>query len=339
MSLTREAARAAFEAAVAGFDPSRPPLILCHHDADGLAAGAILARALPGASTRVIGRGEGAWTAATASEVRARAPGGLLVADLGTRGEPVVPGLPTVVLDHHVPVSDPGATPPEVTVIAGHDAEPQPSSAVIAGWCAGDDDPWLAAVGAIGDFGDKAPFAEVAEARKRHGIGVLKEAVSLINAPRRSASGDASPALAVLLRAAGPRAVSDGSLPETASLVAAREEVRAALEAGRKVGPKVVGDVALIRLTSACQIHPLVAQSWVSRLRGKVVICANDGYRAGWVHFAARSSDGRDLITFLRERAPAFVGADFAQGHARATGGMLPTEDFARFARVLGFGV
>ncbi|WP_376089042.1 hypothetical protein ACE7GA_17245 [Roseomonas sp. CCTCC AB2023176] len=335
--LNATAARALFRAGTASFDADRAPLVLCHHDADGLAAGAILARAFPGAATRVIGRGEGAWTDATAAEVQARAPGGLLVTDLGTRGDAIAAGVPTVILDHHVPVSD---APPTagVTVIAGHEVVPQPCSALIAHWCCGDDDPWLAAIGLIGDFGEKVPFPEIGDAKKRHGAGVMKEAVSLLNAPRRSASGDASPALALLLRVDSPRQVVDGSRPETALLTAAREEVRAALEAGRKVGPKVAGDLALIRLDSACQIHPLVAQSWVTRLRGKVVICANSGYRAGWVHFAARSSDGRDLIAFLRERAPDFVGEDFAQGHARATGGMLRAEDWGRFEAAMGFG-
>ncbi|MCR0980521.1 hypothetical protein [Roseomonas populi] len=335
--MTPAEARAAFEAALRRFDPARPPLVLCHHDADGLAAGAILARALPGAAARVIGRGEGAWTEETAAEVRARDPGGLLVADLGTRAEAVLPGLPTAVLDHHVPISGTTGAAEDVTVIAGHDTEPQPSSALIAHWCVGGEDPWLAAIGILGDFGDKAPFPELADARKRHGIGVLKEAVALLNAPRRAASGDASPALALLLRAASPREVIDGSQPETAILAAAREEVRAALDAARRTPPKVVGEVALIRIHTPCQVHPLVAQSWVSRLRGKVVICANTGYREGWVHFAARSSDGRDLIAFLRERAPENAGENFAQGHARATGGMLPPEAWADFLRRLDF--
>ena len=335
--MTPDEARTAFERARQGFDPSRPPLVLCHHDADGLAAGAILARALPGATARVIGRGEGAWTEETAAEVRARDPGGLIVTDLGTRAGAVVPGLPTAVLDHHVPITDPAGPAQGVTVIAGHDTEPQPCSALIAHWCAGDEDPWLAAIGILGDFGDKAPFPELADARKRHGIGVLKEAVSLLNAPRRAASGDASPALALLLRAGGPREVIDGSQPETTILTAAREEVRAALDAARRAPPKVSGDVALIRIHTPCQVHPLVAQSWVSRLRGKVVICANTGYREGWVHFAARSSDGRDLIAFLRERAPEHAGENFAQGHARATGGMLPPDAWAEFLDRLGY--
>ncbi|WP_338663063.1 hypothetical protein VQH23_23360 [Pararoseomonas sp. SCSIO 73927] len=334
--MTPDEARRAFEGARRGFDPSRPPLVLCHHDADGLAAGAILARALPGAAARVIGRGEGAWTEETAAEVRARDPGGLLVADLGTRAAAVVPGLPTAVLDHHLPIGD-TAAPAGVTVIAGHDTEPQPCSALIAHWCAGGEDPWLAAIGILGDFGDKAPFPELADARKRHGIGVLKEAVALLNAPRRAASGDASAALALLLRASGPREVIDGSQPETAILAAAREEVRAALDAARRVPPKVSGEVALIRVHTPCQVHPLVAQSWVSRLRGKVVICANTGYREGWVHFAARSSDGRDLIAFLRERAPDHAGENFAQGHARATGGMLTPDAWAEFLGRLGY--
>lgn len=54
----------AFPAALDGFDPARPPLILGHFDADGLAATAILARALDRAG----------WQR-SASPARARTPG------------------------------------------------------------------------------------------------------------------------------------------------------------------------------------------------------------------------------------------------------------------------
>ena len=92
---------------------------------------------------------------------------------------------------------------PGIEVIAGHRFDPIPTSSLIAYWCAqeiADAEPWLwlAALGLIGDMADQAGFDEMAEAR-RYGITALRDAVSLINAPRRSASGDASPALRLLL--------------------------------------------------------------------------------------------------------------------------------------------
>ena len=48
-----------------------------------------------------------------------------------------------------------------------------------------------------------------------------------------------------------------------------------------------VGDVALIRLHSPCQVHPLVARTWRDRLPRSIVIAANTGYLPGRVNFAA----------------------------------------------------
>ena len=74
------------------------------------------------------------------------------------------------------------------------------------------------------------------------------------------------------MKAECPKEIASGARPETALLRAAREEVRAAFEAGRRVAPQVRGGGALIRLRSPCQIHPLVAQAWVGRLKGLVVM-------------------------------------------------------------------
>ena len=123
-----------------------------------------------------------------------------------------------------------------------------------------------------------------------------------------------------------------------AALRAAREEVKAELEAAKRIGPKVRNGVALIRFHSPCQIHPLVAQQWRGRLKDKIVIAANTGYRPGWVHFAARSARDVDLIAFLAEHAPPGADENYGSGHAQATGGALRPGDWNHFITGLGFG-
>jgi len=331
-----------FAQAVTGFGPG-VPLILTHNDADGLSAGVLLARALARAGRapgiRVLGRGESPWSADMAAELAAQSPAGLVVADLGLRAGAVRPGTPTVVVDHHVPAGDAGGA----TVISGFGAEPTPTTSLLAYWCAAglgaaDDLLWLAAIGIIGDLGDKAPFPALAEARKRHGVTALREAVSLLNAPRRAGSGDAGPALALLMKADGPKAVISGEHAETAVLAAAREEVKQALDAARRIPPKISKPVALIRLHSPCQIHPLVAQSWRTRLKDSIVMAANTGYRPGWVHFAVRSATGQDLVAFLREHAPDGADENYGNGHRQATGGALRPAAWNAFIAGLGFG-
>jgi single-stranded-DNA-specific exonuclease len=318
------------------------PLVLGHFDADGLAAAAILERSLSaagsGASIRIVGKGENAWTPDLRVELEARSPGGLLVADLGVREGDVLPGTPTVIVDHHVPTGTPGAA----TVISGHGWTPEPTSALLAYWCAlgisdADHLLWLAAVGLIGDMAEESGFAEMEEAQRRYGKTALRNAVALINAPRRSSMADASPALKLLLKCNSPKELLSGDHPETAELVAAREEVRCAMDEAKRVPPRVRGEIALISLASPCQVHPLVAQQWRTRLRDKVVIAANKAYRPGWVHFTARTSSGRDLIGFFAERRPEGAGSEYGSGHRQASGGALRYEQWNRFIAELGF--
>lgn len=333
-----------FRVALDGFDQSRTLLLLSHHDADGLSSAAILALALERAGhrpeLRILGRGENVWSPEMAAEFHARPLGGIIVADLGTRAEPPLPGTPTILLDHHVPTG----IPEEALLVSGYGLEPTPTTSLLAWWCAGaiapvEDLLWLAALGIIGDMEEAAGFAELAEARSRWGITALRNAVSLVNAPRRASAADASPALALLMKAEGPKDLLSGQHPETALLQAAKAEVQEALAQGRRVAPRIRGDVALIPLDSPCQIHPLVAQQWKGRLRDKVVIAANTGYRPGWVHFAARAGSGTDLIAFFRDHRP--EGADpvnYGNGHAQASGGALPPAAWNRFVTGLGFG-
>ena len=337
------ARRQDFHKALEAFAPQRPILILGHHDADGLSSAVVLSHALERSRRqtriRVLGRGENVWSPEMAAELRAQEIGGLIVADLGTRAEPPLPGMATILLDHHVPTG----IPQEALLISGHGLHPTPTTSLLAWWCAGavaevDDLLWLAALGIIGDMEEAAGFPELALARERWGITALRKAVSLLNAPRRASAGDVGPALSLLLKADGPKAVLSGEYPETASLQDAKAEVQKALVDGRRAAPRIRGDVALISLHSACQIHPLIAQQWKGRLKGKIVIAANAGYRPGWVHFAARSGPGVDLIEFLRRHRP--EGADpvnYGNGHPQASGGALLPAAWNNFITDLGF--
>lgn len=338
----RAAVRERFAHAVAGFGDG-PVLILGHFDADGLSALAILARAFADAGvrteTRIVGKGENPWSAEMRAELSARSPGGLIVCDLGVRPGPIAPGVPTVVIDHHVPAG----TPADAVVITGAAMEPIPTSSLLAWWCAGaltDPDPllWIAAIGLIGDMAEGAGFPELEAAQKRYGKTALRDAVSLLNAPRRAASADASPSLALLMKGDGPKDVGSGRFPETEVLRAAKAEVAAELATARRVAPKVRNGVALIRFSSPCQIHPLVAQQWRSRLKTEVVLAANTGYRPGWVHFAARTARPEvDLIAFLAERRPPGADENYGSGHRQATGGALRPADWNAFVSALGF--
>jgi single-stranded-DNA-specific exonuclease len=108
------------------------------------------------------------------------------------------------------------------------------------------------------------------------------------------------------------------------------------MDQAKRVPPLVAGDVALLQLDTACQIHPLIAQQWRGRLKDKIVIAANKGYRPGWVHFAARSASGRDLIAFLAEHRPPSADGRYGNGHAQATGGALPIAAWNDFIAGLG---
>jgi len=336
MSALPEQAATTFAASVRCFEPGKPVWVLGHNDADGLSATALFARAFAAAGwavrTRIVGRGESPWSEAMRAELTDQDAAGLVVTDLGVRPFLPMPGVPTVVVDHHVP----GGYPEGATVITGYGAEPVPTSSLLAYWCAGtlcDATPWLwlAALGLIGDMAEDAGLVEMAEAR-RFGITALRNAASLVNAPRRTASGDASAALALLMTTDGPKPVA-----ESTELRAARAEVKAALDEARRVAPRIRDGIALIRFSSPAQIHPLVAQQWRGRLKREIVLAANTGYRPGWVHFAVRSAQDRDLVAFLAEHRPPGADEFYGSGHRQATGGALRPDAWNDFISDLGF--
>jgi single-stranded DNA-specific DHH superfamily exonuclease len=327
--------------ALAGLPGGGPLVVASHFDADGLAAAAILVRAI-GSTGRavvplVIGKAETPWDPEVSQRIASFDPAGLILADLGTRPDVVLAGCPTLIIDHHVPTGE----PPGAITISGNGLEPEPTTALLAWWAAGAlgdqaDLLWLAAVGLIGDMAEERGFPELEMAQARWGKTALRDSTSLINAPRRTAAADASPALRLLLGADGPKAITKGTDPDARALHAAKAEVRAATDEAKRIAPLIAGDVAVIPLDTPCQIHPLIAQQWRGRLRDKIVIAANRGYRPGWVHFAARSASGRDLIAFLAEHRPANADGRYGNGHAQATGGALRVADWNEFIGGLG---
>lgn len=178
--------------------------VLCHSDADGISAGAILHRALQRSGrevgTIVTQKFENAWSESVRDRVQATSPRALIVCDLGVRARPVLAALPTCFVDHHY-FSD---APSDGVVITGFQVEPCPTSGLIAFWCASGvvdvlDLKWIAAISLLSDSGERAPFEELTSAKSTHSLSALREATTLLNSAsilewRRAACPRVAPA-------------------------------------------------------------------------------------------------------------------------------------------------
>ena len=330
-----------------GLDRDGRLVVFCHFDADGLAAGALFGRGLSRlgfTDVRVIpsGKGESAFFSSSAKErLAALGPAALLVTDLGVNAAGVLDGVPTLYVDHHRPEGEPEGA----TVVSGYAWEPVPSSAwlayeLLAAQADVSDLAWIAAVGITSDLGDKAPWLGLAEAKKTYTAKWLKEAVVLTNAARRASAFDVQTPLRLLMEAESPRAFGDEADPDVEKLQAYRAEVNEELKAARRQAP-VFADgepVALIRLHSPCQIHPLIAQQWRGRLKDYAVIAANTGYVPDVVAFSGRTAKPNFSLPELFRRVDLGALNDhFGHGHDQASGGHLPPEAFNRLLDGLGF--
>lgn len=318
--------------------PGQSVTVLGHSDVDGLASAAILARALHarGFETEadVTRKGESAWSDTTRQRLAGRKPAALVVSDLGSQEDPLLPDLPTLLVDHHKPTG----VPPGARLLTAYGEDAPAPAGLLAYWCGGAVDAtegldWIAAVSLLGDLGEKNGFGEWTSARKKYGFKPLREATTLLNAPRRGASGDATPALQLLLKHDNPGSLLED--PATDELRKAKEEYNAALAAGRRVGPQFHGQTAIVTVSSPCQIHPALAQMWSTRLPKNIVICANRDFLPGRVNFAARTSLDVNLIDFLAQHRPSGAGEGYGRGHDRATGGSLTHEQWLEFLGIL----
>jgi single-stranded-DNA-specific exonuclease len=223
-------AREVFREWISARDRAGRIVVFCHFDADGLAAGALLGRGLPRlgfADVRVVPSGrESAFSDAARQRIAALEPAALVVTDLGVNRLGVLPGVPTLYVDHHRPEGEPAGA----TVISGYGWDPIPTSAWLAyellrPLAEVDDLLWIAAVGTLSDLGDSAPWPDLPVAKKRFTAKWLKEVVVLVNAARRASAFDVETPLALLMRADHPRAVSEDDGSGADHLRAYRAEV------------------------------------------------------------------------------------------------------------------
>lgn len=323
---------------------AQPVVVAYHGDVDGLTAGLLVVRALHRLGQKQVltmyaGKGEGVHSPTMRQRIARLQPGALVVVDMGSRGEPILPDTPTLVIDHH----QPRGFPPRATVVSAHGHPPIAPTSLLALMLVQplapmQDQTWLALLGTVADLGADAPFPEVRSLLRQHRRKDVTEAVALLNAAKRSTAHDVETAYQVLQGASGPADIAQGRVEGVDLLRQYREEVKQEVARCSRTAPRFSGGIALLRFSSATQVHPLVATRWAQRLRGHVVLAANYGYLPGRVNFSLRSAEQVDLIGLLRGLGDPHVKGEFAYGHARATGGSLPTADFHRLLERMGFG-
>lgn len=338
-----DTARRDFAAFLQRHDPTTPVAALHDSDADGVTAGVVWQRALErlgfGSAQRIIpDRERNAWTPENRMRVAAAKPHALWVLDLGSQPVPVMEGVPTCFVDHHRPEGVPLGD----TLISAYRWEPIPNTSLLMhDLCqplidVADLD-WIAAIGTMSDLGERAPFDLLTAAKKKYTAKYLKEATTLINASRRASHYDPETAAQALLTHASPRELVESNAPTVEQLRVAHAEVKTALNEAKKAAPIFSGPVALIRINTPCQIHPLIAQIWRSRLPKYIVFAANYGYLPRRVNFSTRAAPGVNVLDFLRDlKLPAGEG-NFGHGHDQASGGSLPLARWNELLALMNF--
>lgn len=352
-------------------------------DADGLSSGAILRHTLILLGLRedlidvhVLSKGNTVHSPTERARMEAYNPAYIFVLDQGSRQSPPLisdPDVCSLVIDHHhatltdfpersvhvtACASPPVATSSLLTYLLCLPLHPSVHSLTA----------WLAIVGTHGDLGTTLkwlpPFPDMAEPLKLYKKKTLNDVVSLVNAPRRTATYDVRSAWDALATTSEP-----ASVLSNPRLLAARQEVNAEVERCTHAAPKFSADgkVAVFRIRSEAQVHPVIATRWAGHLKSnalEIVLVANEGYLPGKVNFScrvARCAKGReedvDIIQSLRayaslpdqlnetdneETKPPLlerVGDDFARGHVQASGGIVNVGDFEELMRLMQVGV
>ncbi len=317
-------------------------VVACDSDVDGLAAAVIVERALTtlGGAPHVLpaARGEHVHHPDMLRRIHALRPSCLIVVDMGSRPQPILPGTPTLIVDHHHAAA---GVPPGAVVVNGYDRQPAAPSSVLAHvvcrtFPGNESGAWLAALGAVADLGSAGPFRNLLGIRS--GGSRWTRAAALLNAARRADPPDAAVALELLRLASSVDDVTSGILPQTRVLEQYQQQVRAEIDRCARIPPVITGNVALMRFFSGAQVHPIIATRWSHRLQPRIVLAANDGYLARRTNFSVRCRAEIDLVAWLRSLpfTPS-PDAEYANGHARATGGSLSTDDFTALLEVLGF--
>ena len=306
------AARSTFRDWLAAIPRAGRIVVFCHFDADGSGAGAVFGRGL----ARLAPRGGGHVGAERVGVLGRRAR-----ADRGARAGRAAGDRPG--RQRRRTLGRPGAralrrSPPPQRAARRRvrrlrlRLDPIPCSAWLAYDLVADvteagDLDWIAAVGVISDLGEKAPWPPMAATKKRHTAKWLKETVGSSNAARRAPTFDAQTALDALMTFDGPKALATADDAASDRLRAARAVVKEEVAEARKAAPvfsvrdaAIPGGIApgglrfaLVRVHSAAQVHPLIAQQWRGRLPKYPVICADTAISTA----SSRSRRGRPAAT------------------------------------------
>ncbi|KAJ0323734.1 hypothetical protein COL5a_008093 [Colletotrichum fioriniae] len=239
----------------------KPTLIVPDKDADGLTSGVILERTLvllgldPSLITAYLPpKGHNIHDEASRAEMTSLKPTYIFILDQGSRSSP-----PLIDDPHRACDSPPVATTSLLTYLICLGLHKSVREAC----------DWLCVMGTHGDLGNtlkwEPPFPDMKFTFKTYTKKALNDAVSLINAPRRTAS----------------------------SLLAARAEVNAEVERCTHTPPKFSADgrIAVFRINSKAQVHPVIATRWAGHLSSsklEVVLVANEGYLPDMVNFSCR---------------------------------------------------
>ncbi|KAJ6439383.1 putative dhh family protein [Purpureocillium lavendulum] len=343
-------------------------VIVPDKDADGLTSGAILRKTLLLLGLEaglieghILQKGNTVHDDAERQAIAAKDPAYIFILDQGSRKSPPVIDAPhkALVIDHHWALDD--DFPQGAEHVTACNSPPVATSSLLTYHiCSALHDDveftcdWLCVMGTHGDLGNtlkwEPPFPDMKRTFKTHTKKALNDAVSLINAPRRTASYNVPMAWEALLAAASP-----ADLLTNRALLSARAEVNAEVERCTHTAPKFSADarIAVFRISSPAQVHPVIATRWAGHLQSaklEVVLVANEGYLPGMVNFSCRiprSARAReppvDIIATLRGLADgaadatlrARLGESFARGHKEASGGIVPKQEFEELMAVL----
>jgi single-stranded-DNA-specific exonuclease len=318
-------------------------VILSHVDADGLCAATIFKRFLDrrGIAYRHTwpAKGKNAYTEATVKRLRELKPGALIVLDLGIMEEVLVPGVPTLFVDHHRPYG----RPKDALIVSSYGEDPAPPTSYVAydSLCAIDpgleDIAWLCAVGTTGDVGTDVVFA-----RKECATGQFKRkdivnAEVLVNSAKRASAYDIETSAGLLGGAGALEDLVRADSPAVAKLSRYRREVNSEVRRCRHEGPNFLWRVAVIPFKSSCDIQGLIAEPWRRRLDKYFVIAANFGYIDGKVAYVVRTQLEASVIDFMESLKPAGHPGHIVFGHDRAGSGIIEREVWEAIAARMGF--
>lgn len=344
-------------------------LIVPDKDADGLSSGVTFHRTLTALGldpalidVHLLQKGRNIHQEEERKAMAAKDPAYVIVLDQGSvEAPPVVenPATKALVLDHHL--SD--KFPRNAQVVSACHYPPVATTALLTYEVCKTLEPsierecaYLACIGTHGDLGNtlkwQPPFPDMKETFKIHSKKSINDAVSLVNAPRRTAKFDVITAWEALLQSAAPK-----DLLNNGRLQSARAEINEEVEMNTHTPPKFSQDgrIAVLKINSAAQVHPVIATRWAGFLNSKtleIVMVANYGYLEGMVNFScrvARSARNKDPLVNIIESLKAAaalstdglrqrMGESFARGHKEASGGIVPVDAFEELLALLKVG-